>query len=166
VSGARLLSVCRSPERRTRKRQVPEGTLLVNWGLQGDAHAGRWHRQVSLLGDESYEKARRTWGLDVSHGDFAENLATRGIDLKTLPVGTRLQIGADALIEITQIGKKCHEGCEIKTLTGKCVFPEEGIFGRVLRMGVVRPGDPIRILPVQPETRSEGGASGRRSGGT
>lgn len=143
----RIVAVCRSDERRTRKRQVPEGNLVADWGLEGDAHAGRWHRQVSLLADESYEKARAMWRLEVSHGDFAENLTTRGIDLKSLPVGTRLEIGPEAWIQITQIGKKCHAGCEIRRLTGKCVFPEEGIFGRVLRAGIVRPGDPIRIQP-------------------
>jgi MOSC domain-containing protein YiiM len=146
VSEPLLLAVCLSERRGTRKRQVPEGKIVEGWGLEGDAHAGRWHRQVSLLGDESYEMARERWRLDVSHGDFAENLTTRGIDLKRLPVGTRLQIGAQAVVEITQIGKKCHDGCEIMQLTGKCVFPEEGVFGRVLRAGSVRPGDPIRIL--------------------
>lgn len=164
MSEARLLAVCRSRERRTRKHQVPEGTLRVNWGLEDDAHAGRWHRQISLLGDESYEKARKAWGLAVSHGDFAENLTTRGIDLKTLPLGTRLRIGVDAVIEVTQIGKKCHEGCEIRQLTGKCVFPEEGIFGRVRKSGIVRPGDPIRILPVRPQRRSERGVPLHRPG--
>jgi molybdopterin adenylyltransferase len=146
MSGPRVVAVCRSEQRRTRKQQISEGLLVENWGLEGDAHAGRWHRQVSLLGDESYEKARDLWRLDVSHGDFAENLTTRGIDLKSLPVGARLRIGGEAILEITQIGKKCHSGCEIMQLTGKCVFPEEGVFGRVLRAGFVRAGDPIRIL--------------------
>jgi MOSC domain-containing protein YiiM len=150
----RIVAVCRSERRRTRKRQVSEGMLLENWGLEGDAHAGRWHRQVSLLGDESYKKARAMWRLEVSHGDFAENLTTRGIDLKSLPVGTQLQIGADAILEITQIGKKCHSGCEIMQLTGRCVFPEEGVFGRVLCAGLVRAGDPIRIATI-PGSRDE-----------
>ena len=145
---ARVLAVCRSERRGTRKRNIGEGRILENWGVEGDAHAGPWHRQVSLLADESYEKARTLWRLDVSHGDFAENLTTRGIDLKSLPIGTRLEIGSSALLEITQIGKKCHAGCEILQLTGKCVFPEEGVFGRAIRGGTVRAGDPIRILPA------------------
>ena len=127
MSGPRVVCVCRSERRRTRKQQVSEGMLIQNWGLEGDAHAGRWHRQVSLLGDESYEMARKLWHLDVSHGGFAENLTTRRIDLKSLPVGTRLEVAAEALLEVTQIGKKCHNGCEIMQLTGKCVFPEEGV---------------------------------------
>lgn len=141
----RIVAVCRSERRRTRKRPIAEGSLVENWGLDGDAHAGPWHRQVSLLGDESYEKARAQWRLAVEHGDFAENLTTRGIELKSLPIGARLWIGAGALLEVTQIGKKCHTGCEIMQLTGKCVFPEEGIFGKVLRPGAVRAGDPIRV---------------------
>lgn len=141
-----IVAVCRSEARRTRKQRIAEGSLVENWGLEGDAHAGAWHRQVSLLADESYARARTLWNLTVEHGDFAENLTTRGIELKALPVGTRLRIGADALLEITQIGKKCHSGCEIMQLTGKCVFPEEGVFGKVLRAGAVRPGDAIQIL--------------------
>lgn len=145
---ARILAVCRSERKGTRKKNIGEGTILENWGVEGDAHAGPWHRQVSLLADESYEKARTLWKLDVSHGDFAENLTTRGIDLKSLPIGTRLGIGSSTLLEITQIGKKCHSGCEILQLTGKCVFPEEGVFGKVICGGTVRAGDPIRILPA------------------
>jgi len=141
-----IIAVCRSEAKGTRKQPIAEGSLVENWGLEGDAHAGPWHRQVSLLADESYARARAQWNLTVEHGDFAENLTTRGIVLKTLPIGTRLRIGADALLEITQIGKKCHSGCEIMQLTGKCVFPEEGIFGRVLRAGAVRPGDRVEIL--------------------
>lgn len=162
MSVPRLVAVCRSEQRRTRKQQVAEGMLVEDWGLEGDAHAGRWHRQVSLLGDESYAKARAMWRLEVSHGDFAENLTTLGIHLKSLPVGTQLRIGAEAILEITQIGKKCHSGCEIMQLTGKCVFPEEGVFGRVLRAGLVRAGDPIRILPVRPDgpVRTSGSAAG------
>lgn len=148
---ARVLSVCRSERKGTRKTPVLEGRLEVDWGLEGDAHAGPWHRQVSLLADESYEAARRRWGLSVSHGDFAENLSTRGLALKSLPVGTRLRIGATALVEITQIGKRCHSGCDIMQQTGRCIFPEEGIFGKVLRAGVVRPGDEIRIVAATVE---------------
>ena len=152
MSEPRVLAVCRSERKGTRKHPIAEGTLVAEWGLEGDAHAGPWHRQVSFLADESYETARASWGLVVEHGDFAENLTTRGIDLTSLPVGTRLGIGADALVEVTQIGKTCHDGCEIKQLTGMCIFPREGVFGRVLRSGVVRAGDPIRVLrsPAEP----------------
>jgi len=143
--GARLVAVCRSERKGTRKERIPEGMLVAEWGLEGDAHAGPWHRQVSLLADESYEAARARWGLDVVHGDFAENLTTHGIELKSLPIGTRLRIGEHVLLEVTQIGKKCHSGCDIKQLTGNCIFPDEGIFARVLRAGVVRPGDELRV---------------------
>ncbi len=156
---AHVLSVCRSERKGTRKSRITEGRLVADWGLEGDAHAGPWHRQVSLLADESYEAARTRWGLEAAHGDFAENLTTRGLVLKTLPIGTRLRIGLEALVEITQIGKKCHSGCDIKQVTGKCIFPEEGIFGTVLRSGVVRPGDEIRI--VTPERAGAERRAGR-----
>ncbi len=140
-----VVAVCRSERKGTRKERCEEVELLVNWGVEGDAHAGPWHRQISLLADERYEEARARWGLEVTHGDFAENLATRGVDLECLPVGTCLEIGPTALLEITQIGKKCHSGCEIARETGHCIFPDHGIFARVLRAGAVRPGDVIRI---------------------
>jgi MOSC domain-containing protein YiiM len=150
VTDARVVAVCRSEQKGTRKQPFAEARLIADWGLEGDAHAGRWHRQVSLLADESYETARRQWGLAVEHGDFAENVTTRGIVLKSLPIGTRLEIGDDVLVEVTQIGKKCHSGCEIMQLAGKCIFPQEGIFGRVLQPGIVRAGDPIRIRLPDP----------------
>ena len=148
MSDARLAAVCASDRRGTRKHEIGEGRLLVNWGLEGDAHAGTWHRQVSFLAAESIARARTLWNLDVSFGDFAENLTTSGIDLIALPLGARLRIGPEALVEITQKGKKCHTGCEIRELTGKCVFPTEGIFGRVLRAGTVRAGDPVLVESV------------------
>ena len=145
MSEPQIVAVCRSERKGTRKQQITGGMLVAGWGLDGDAHAGPWHRQVSFLAEESYETARARWGLVLAHGDFAENLTTRGIDLKSLPIGTRLTIGRDALVEITQIGKKCHSGCDIMQLTGNCIFPLEGIFGRVLRSGVVRAGDAIQV---------------------
>jgi MOSC domain-containing protein YiiM len=164
MTEARILAVCRSEQKGTRKKNIGEGTILENWGLEGDAHAGPWHRQVSLLADESYQKARAQWHLDVSHGDFAENLTTQGIDLKSLPIGTRLGIGSSAMLEITQIGKKCHSGCEIMLLAGKCVFPEEGVFGRVIRGGTVRAGDPIEILAAAGDGDGDGPRSAARDG--
>lgn len=150
MSGARLVAVCVSEARGIRKHDIREGKLLDDWGLEGDAHAGRWHRQVSLLAEESISRARTRWNLDVSFGDFAENLTTRGIDLWALPIGARLRVGREALIEITQKGKQCHTGCEILQLTGKCVFPSEGIFAKVLKGGIVRAADSVLIEPEGP----------------
>ena len=146
MTEAKLVAVCSSPQRLTRKQNIGEGKLLENWGLEGDAHAGTWHRQISLLAEESIQKARTRWGLDVSYGDFAENLTTKGVNLLSLPIGGRLQIGKEVVLEITQKGKKCHTGCQILKITGKCIFPLEGIFGRVLRSGTVRAGDTISVL--------------------
>ena len=110
----------------------------------GDAHAGNWHRQVSLLAEESVD-TMRALGLTLAPGDFAENILTRGIVLKTLPVGTRLRVG-ETVLEITQIGKQCHNDCAIKKTTGRCVMPTDGVFAVVLEEGVIRPGDAIEIL--------------------
>ena len=120
--------------------------MIEDFGLEGDAHAGKWHRQVSLLAKESIAKAQgmRTDGL--CHGVFAENLTTEGIELHTLPVGTRLQVGDKVVLEITQIGKECHDGCAIRELVGQCIMPKEGVFARVEKGGVVRAGDEITIL--------------------
>ncbi len=128
-----------------RKQPIAEGELLPELGLVGDAHAGPWHRQVSLLAEESIAKMRGR-GLTVGPGDFAENLTIRGLELHTLPVGQRLRLGA-VEAEVTQIGKECHQGCAIRKLTGDCVMPREGIFVRVLSPGKVRPGDPVRLVP-------------------
>ncbi len=144
---AKILAVNISEKKKTPKITVPEGRLIEDFGLEGDAHAGKWHRQISLLGTESIEKARngRTDGL--CHGVFAENLTTEGIELFTLPIGTRLRVGSEAVLEISQIGKECHDGCAIRQLVGQCVMPREGVFARVIKGGVVRPGDEIAILP-------------------
>ena len=143
---ARILAVNISEKKKTPKKSIAEGRLIEEYGIEGDAHAGKWHRQVSLLAKESIDKAQgmRTDGL--CHGVFAENLTTEGIELYTLPVGTRLQVGSEAVLEITQIGKECHDGCAIKALVGQCIMPREGVFARVLRGGVVRPGDEIRVI--------------------
>ena len=143
---AKVLAVNISEKKKTPKKTIAEGRLIEDFGVEGDAHAGKWHRQVSLLAKESIEKAKgmRTDGL--CHGVFAENLTTEGIVLHTLPVGTRLQVGEEAVLEITQIGKECHEGCAIRELVGQCIMPKEGVFARVEKGGTVRAGDEITIL--------------------
>ena len=143
---ATVLSINISEKKGTPKTTITEGTLIEDFGFAGDAHAGKWHRQVSLLAKESIEKAKgmRTDGL--CHGMFAENITTEGIVLHTLPVGTKLKIGEEAIIEISQIGKECHDGCAIRQLVGQCIMPKEGVFARVLRGGVVKAGDEIEVL--------------------
>ncbi|HEX2769252.1 MAG TPA: MOSC domain-containing protein [Geobacteraceae bacterium] len=142
---AEVIAVCISINKGERKTPVDRVELQEEHGIVGDAHAGEWHRQVSLLAQESIAKMQRM-GLDVDAGDFAENITTRGIDLPSLPIGTRLAVG-DVLIEVTQIGKECHTRCAIYHQAGDCVMPKEGIFARVLRGGVVKPGDRIEVLP-------------------
>lgn len=143
---ASIIAVNISEKKKTPKRSVSEGRLIEDFGLEGDAHAGKWHRQISLLGVESIERARngRTDGL--CHGLFAENLTTEGIELFSLPVGTKLRVGDGCVIEISQIGKECHDGCAIRELVGQCVMPREGVFARVLKGGIVRPGDELTVL--------------------
>ncbi|AQS59678.1 MOSC domain-containing protein [Desulforamulus ferrireducens] len=140
----KIVAVCTSPKKGMRKKNVGEGLLVENHGIQGDAHVGDWHRQVSLLALESIEKMQKM-GLDVKPGDFAENLTTEGIDLVSLPIGTKLKIGEQALGEVTQIGKECHTRCAIYYQAGDCVMPKEGIFIRVLAGGKVKVGDTIEI---------------------
>ncbi|MZQ75000.1 MAG: MOSC domain-containing protein [Peptoclostridium sp.] len=140
----KVISVNTSDKKGVVKTPVAEVLLRAGHGIEGDAHAGDWHRQVSLLGIESFEKMR-VMGIELEPGKFAENMTTEGIVLYELPVGTRLQIG-ETLHEVTQIGKQCHSGCEIKSLVGDCVMPREGIFTKVLKGGKVRPGDSIEIL--------------------
>jgi cyclic pyranopterin phosphate synthase len=126
-----------------RKKAAPEVTLRVEHGIEGDAHAGAWHRQVSLLAQESIDKMVAA-GLSVGPGDFAENITTRGLEVFTLPIGTVLELG-EALVQVTQIGKECHARCEIYYQAGDCVMPREGIFVRVLRGGRVAPGDVVKV---------------------
>ncbi len=141
---AKVVAVCISKNKGERKTPVASVELVVNHGIAGDAHAGEWHRQVSLLARESIAKMQKM-GLAVDAGDFAENITTEGIDLPSLPVGTRLAIGP-TLLEVTQIGKECHTRCAIYYQAGDCVMPKEGIFARVLTGGTVTVGDPIRRL--------------------
>lgn len=138
---AQVEAVCISENKGERKTPVQSVELRENHGIVGDAHAGEWHRQVSLLAAESIDKMRAL-GLDVTAGDFAENITTSGIDLVSLPIGTRLQVGA-TLLEVTQIGKECHTRCAIYYQAGDCVMPKEGIFAKVIVGGTVRPGDQV-----------------------
>jgi len=139
-----VVAVSRSARKGEKKTPEPSAVLEPGHGLLGDAHAGPGIRQVSLLGEESIGKMRAR-GLSVGPGDFAENVTVSGIDLPGLGVGTRLRVG-DALIEITQIGKECHDRCAIYLQAGDCVMPREGVFARVLRGGRVAPGDPVEVL--------------------
>lgn len=141
---AKILAVCRSRKKGIKKEAIAEGIFKKEHGLIDDAHAdGGTHRQVSLLAVESIDKMRGQ-GFDLGYGDFAENLTTEGIDLVSLPVGTRVSIGKDVIMEITQIGKECHTACAIRRQVGKCIMPEEGVFARVIRGGTVRAEDEIR----------------------
>jgi MOSC domain-containing protein YiiM len=139
-----VLAVCTSEKKGTRKRNVEQAELRPDWGIVGDAHAADWHRQVSLLAWESIEKMQAL-GLKVGAGSFAENITTRGLDLVGLPLGTRLRLGK-ALVEVTQIGKECHDRCAIYYQAGDCVMPREGIFVRVHEGGQVKVGDAIEVL--------------------
>jgi MOSC domain-containing protein YiiM len=141
----KIVSIAVSKKKGTPKTPVEEAYLSKDHGLEGDAHAGPWHRQVSLLASESIEEARRQ-GLDVGFGDFAENIATTGIDWKNIPIGTRVRLGGDVMIEITQIGKECHNRCAIYYKAGDCIMPREGVFARVLIEGPIKCGDPIEII--------------------
>jgi MOSC domain-containing protein YiiM len=147
-----VLAVCTSERKGIRKRNIDQAELRPDWGIVGDAHAADWHRQVSLLAWESIEKMREL-GLNVNAGSFAENITTQGLSLVDLPVGTHLRLG-QALVEVTQIGKVCHERCAIYFQAGDCVMPREGIFVRVHDGGQVKVGDTIEIL-AQPGTSRE-----------
>jgi MOSC domain-containing protein YiiM len=138
-----IIAVCTSEKKGTRKQNVGQARLIPNHGLEGDAHASDWHRQVSLLAQESIDKMRAA-GLNVGPGAFAENLTTKGIELPILPIGTRLRAG-DVEMEVTQIGKVCHTKCAIFYMAGDCVMPREGIFAKVLTEGVIKVGDRIGV---------------------
>ena len=141
---AQVVATCISEKKGERKTPLEAVILRENHGIVGDAHAGDWHRQVSLLAAESIDKMRKL-GLDVNSGDFAENITTSGIELVSLPIGTRLLVG-ETQLEVTQIGKECHTRCAIYHQAGDCVMPKEGIFARVISGGTVRPGDEVRVM--------------------
>jgi MOSC domain-containing protein YiiM len=140
-----IVAVCTSESKGERKTDVGQAELKKGFGLVGDAHGGDWHRQVSLLAIESIDKMRAA-GLDVGPGDFAENLTTRGIEWYSLPIGTRFRVGACVLLEMTQIGKECHDRCAIYHQAGDCVMPKEGVFAIVIEGGTVKSGDAVEIL--------------------
>jgi MOSC domain-containing protein YiiM len=143
----RIVAVSVSKTKGVKKTNVPQARLVVGHGLEGDAHAGDWHRQVSLLAQESIDRMQHM-GLVLAPGDFAENLTTSGLEVFTLPIGARLRIGPEVELEVTQIGKACHQGCAIREQVGDCVMPREGIFTRVLAGGLVQPGDSIEVVDV------------------
>lgn len=165
----KIEAICKSTVRGVQKRPVAEGTFVVNWGLEGDAHGGHWHRQVSLLSRERIEAFRQT-GADVAYGDFGENLVVSGFDFAALPVGTLLRCGT-VLFEMTQIGKECHSHCAIYQAVGDCIMPREGVFARVLKGGIIHPGDEMERIERQEKrpyqaaviTLSDKGSQGLRS---
>ena len=146
-----IKAICISEKKGTQKRPVPSARLVENWGIAGDAHAGHWHRQVSLLSFEKVE-AFRAKGAQVEFGAFGENLVVEGFDFRALPVGTRFQCG-DVLLEMTQIGKECHTHCAIYQVMGECIMPREGVFARVLRGGELHVGDELTLIPPDPSIR-------------
>lgn len=143
----KVMAVCISEKKGTQKKRVSEGILIEEHGIEGDAHAGNWHRQVSLLSYETIE-AFKARGAQIEDGAFGENVIVEGIDLIHLPVGTRLRCG-EILLEVTQIGKECHSHCEIFKKMGECIMPSNGIFTRVLHGGLMREGDEINVCIQQ-----------------
>ena len=142
---SKIIAVCKSKQKGTRKEAMKKGYIQQDYGLADDAHADCCsHRQVSLMAIESINKMK-SLGLDVGPGDFAENLTTEGIELFLLPVGTEICVGGEVVLEITQIGKECHTKCAIYHQLGQCIMPEEGVFAKVTRGGLVKTGDEIRI---------------------
>ena len=141
----KIVSIAVSSKKGTRKTQVDTADILINHGVVGDAHAGPWERQVSFLAVESIEECK-TRGLNVTFGDFAENIATEGVDWKNVPLGSRFRLGDDVVVEITKIGKECVKKCAIYYQAGDCIMPREGVFARVLEGGMIRCGDPITLL--------------------
>lgn len=140
----KVMAVCRSEKKGTQKKNIESGNFIVDFGLEGDAHGGNWHRQVSLLSYDRVEEFKAK-GAPVDHGSFGENLVVAGIDFKTLPVGCKLQCN-DVLMEVTQIGKECHAHCEIHKIMGDCIMPREGIFVKILTPGKISVGDELFVL--------------------
>jgi MOSC domain-containing protein YiiM len=142
---AKVIAINISEKKGVVKQPIEKGLFKINHGLEGDAHAGNWHRQVSLLGVESIDKMKTTGIENLTAGKFAENITTEGIILYELPVGTKLKVG-EVTLEVTQIGKECHKGCEIRSLVGDCVMPREGIFAKVITEGYIKAGDDIVVI--------------------
>ena len=141
----RIKAISVSKEKGTKKVNVPEAELRADFGIIGDAHSANWHRQVSLLGAESINRMVEK-GAQVGPGDFAENITTEGLNLHELPVGSKLKLGQNVELEITQFGKKCHSRCEIFEQVGDCIMPREGVFARVTRAGAISVGDVIEVI--------------------
>ncbi|MCK8061127.1 MULTISPECIES: MOSC domain-containing protein [unclassified Fusibacter] len=140
----KVLAISISETKGVPKNSIPEAKFIADFGIEGDAHAGKWHRQVSLLANESVDKMREKGVQGLCTGKFAENITTEGLNLWTIPVGSKLYIG-ETVHEVSQIGKECHHGCAIKQQVGECVMPKEGIFTKVLVGGVVKVGDEIKV---------------------
>jgi MOSC domain-containing protein YiiM len=145
----KAISICQN--RGTSKHNIPAAQAKAGFGIEGDAHAGNWHRQISLLAEESIEKIRAK-GAQVKSGDFAENITTEGIDLSFLKLGTKLRLGSEVEIEITQFGKECHSKCAIFQQIGDCIMPREGVFGRITKSGRIKVGDTIEVLNSNDES--------------
>lgn len=164
----KLIAICISEHRGTQKHQVEKATLIENWGIEKDAHGGTWHRQVSLLSLEKIEEFQKK-GAQIDFGAFGENLIIEGFDLRTIPVGTKIQIGT-TLLELTQIGKECHSHCQIYKTMGDCIMPREGVLAKVITGGTIRPGDQVQLLPLPKDrpftaaviTLSDKGSTGER----
>lgn len=164
----KLIAICISEHRGTQKHQVEKAALIENWGIEKDAHGGTWHRQVSLLSLEKIEEFQKK-GAQIDFGAFGENLIIEGFDLRTIPVGTKIQIGT-TLLELTQIGKECHSHCQIYKTMGDCIMPREGVFAKVITGGTIRPGDQVQLLPLPKDrpftaaviTLSDKGSTGER----
>ncbi len=137
-----IISIAVSKKKGTRKKSIEKAMLVANHGIENDAHAGPWHRQISFLPSESIDEANKK-GLELTFGDYAENIATTGIDWKAAPVGAKFRVGEEAVVEITQIGKECHKKCAIYYQAGDCIMPREGVFAKVLAGGPIRVGDSI-----------------------
>ena len=140
----KVMAVCISEVKGVQKRNVHQAKLIEDWGLENDAHAGKWHRQVSLLSQDKIEEFRAR-GAEVEDGAFGENLVVQGIDFRSLPVGTCFQCN-DVILEMTQIGKECHHGCQIFRKMGECIMPREGVFARVIHGGRIRVGDEMKVV--------------------
>lgn len=145
----KVIAVCTSPAKGTEKKAAEAGVFIKDYGIQGDAHAGKWHRQVSLLSYNKIEEFRKR-GAQVENGAFGENLVVEGIDFSSLAKGTRLA-SKEVILRITQIGKECHHGCRIFQQMGDCIMPREGVFAEVIRGGIIRPGDEMEICPYSEE---------------
>lgn len=141
----KIVAICISEKKGVQKRDVGECKLIENHGLDEDAHAGPWHRQISLLSKESRASMEES-GLELQAGDFGENILTEGVDLRKLNVGSKLRLGKDAVARVTQIGKECHDRCYIYYQVGDCIMPKEGIFAEILKGGIIKTNDNIEIL--------------------